>query len=141
MLITDKGTYYELPLQGYRVTGFTFNPHTYLRLAREELVHSPDLMLNISMSFELVLFGQTQRLEPFDHQTWKRLIDLWGKTIRKAVAYKTGDLFISFEHNCELFVRDSPYESWIVHVESKKANLNSWIIGGVGRTSYFDYRI
>ncbi len=141
MPIQDKWRYFELPLKGYRVTGFDFNPASYIRLAREGLVDSPNLLLSLEMEYELVLYGQQQSLKSLDQQGWKHLIDLWGKTIQKAAAYKTGDLFITFDQHCELIVRNGPYESWILYLESQKSTLSTWVLGGVGASSYFEKKV
>jgi hypothetical protein len=93
------------------------------------------------MEYELVLYGHQQLSKSLDQQGWKQMIDLWGKTVQKAAAYKTGDLFITFDQQCELIIRDSPYESWILYLESKRATLSTWVIGGVGATSYVDYKV
>lgn len=127
MAIIDKGNYYELPLQNYRISGFEFSPRLYLRLTNDALENAKELFLSIDCEYELNRHGQPATFSSPDPQGWKQLIDLYGKVILKAKAYKKGDLFLELQHHCELVIREGDYESWILHIENIPPIRPTWV--------------
>lgn len=136
--IKEKRDRYLLPLEGVVITGIdTRNFLGFdLAMAGESL---PKWAIEINNDFELTRFNQTTNRSPLDKETLKMAIDLIGLSVKKAEGYKDGALYLELEDGTEMYVPDGPYENWhlmLVHQERIK---NTWVVGGVGNVSWFEY--
>lgn len=134
--IIDKGKYYSVPLSGYRVSAIDMRSSLGLELTHQDS-RSPELVIDIHMEFDLTRFNQTERLQPYENETIKKAIDLIGSRIQRVECSKQGYLHVTFEDQSEITVPDQPYESWHICKIVQKQVTNTWVIGGVGHTSYF----
>jgi len=135
-MIHESKQGYSILLENYFVSGLNFKNGIGLELSKDD-TPSPTFLIRISNEFELEQFGKIEHHSYVENETLKRSIDLIGLRIKNIFASKNGHLFLSFDNKLEIRINDSPYESWIIYKILSHQKLNSWIIGGVGSTSYF----
>lgn len=134
--IIEKGKSYIIPIEGFLISGIDMRSILGLELL-EEGTKEPSFVIDINMNFELTRFNQTKKLEPHDLETTKIMLDLIGLKIKKAECSKTGNLYLVLDDGTEINVPDSQYESWHINTIRQERIKNTWVIGGVGKTSFY----
>ena len=104
----------------------------------EEGSNRPMFVIDINLNFEMTRFNQTETLAPYDNEALKKMIDLVGLKIKKSESSKTGDLYLNLDDGTEINVPDAEYESWNINTIRQERIKNTWVIGGVGMTSFFE---
>ena len=135
--IREKGKSYSLPLEGFKISGIDMRDFLGLELT-EEGSNQPMFVIDINLNFEMTRFNQTETLAPYDNEALKKMIDLVGLKIKKSESSKTGDLYLTLEDGTEINVPDAEYESWHINTIRQERIKNTWVIGGVGVTSFFE---
>ena len=136
--IHNKGSYYKIPLEGFEISGIDMRDGIGLEL-KIKGNPSPTFVVDIYQIFSLTRFNQTSKLNPHSTKAIKLAIDLIGLDVKNAEGHKNGDLFLTLSDNSEIKVPDSDYESWHINVVKSERIKNSWVIGGVGSTSFYDF--
>ena len=134
--IIEKGSSYIIPIQDYVISGIDMSNYLGLEI-REEGASHPKFVIDINYSFELIRFNQKKSLEPFDNEAVKIMLNLIGLKIKKAEGSKFGDLHILLKDGTEINVPDAEYECWHINTIRQERIKNTWVIGGVGATSFF----
>ena len=134
--IKEKGKFYSLPFEGFQISGIDMRDFLGLELT-EEGSSRPMFVIDINLNFELTRFNQSETLAPNDYAVVKKMIDLIGLKIKKSESSKTGDLYLTFDDGTEIKVPDAEYESWHINTIRQERIKDTWIIGGVGMTSFF----
>ncbi len=135
--IIEKGKSYLIPIEGFVISGIDMRNFLGLEL-REEGTNLPKFVIDINLNFELTRYNQTNHLQPHDIESTKVMLDLIGLKIKKAECSKTGDLYIVLDDGTEINVPDAQYESWHINIIHQERIKNTWVIGGVGITSFFE---
>ena len=135
--IIEKGKSFLLPFEGFIISGIDMRNILGIELTQEG-ANQPKFVIDINQKFEMVRFNQTHKLAPHEIESAKNIMDLIGLKIKKSKCSKTGDLNIILEDGTEINIPDAEYESWGINIIRQERIKNSWIIGGVGRTSFFE---
>jgi Family of unknown function (DUF6188) len=87
--------------------------------------------LEIHSEFKITKFNQIFTIQPIGKEALMTFFELINIPINVIRVYNSGELFISFDNETELFVEDGPSENW--HFTSIKPNNNNLFIhGGMG---------
>lgn len=135
--IKEKGKFYSLPFEGFKISGIDMRHFLGLELT-EEGSNRPMFVIDINLNFEMTRFNQTETLAPSDIEVVKMMIDLIGLKIKKSESSKTGDLYLTLDDGTEINVPDAEYESWQINTIHQEMIKKTWVIGGVGMTSFFE---
>lgn len=135
--IIERGKSYILPLDGLIISGIDLQHFLGIELKTENSNH-PIIVIDIFADFTLNQFNQSKLLDPNNIETAKIILDLIDLKIKQSECSNTGDLYITLEDNTEITIPDSNFESWIIKTIRQERIKNSWVIGGVGSTTFFD---
>jgi len=135
--IIAQGKSYILPLEGLIISGIDLQHFLGIELKTENS-NNPIIVIDIFANFTLNRFNQSKVLDPNNIETAKIILDLIELKIKKAECSNTGDLYITLDDNTEITIPDSNFESWIIKTIRQERIKNSWVIGGVGSTTFFD---
>lgn len=135
--IIERGKSYILPLEGLIISGIDLQHFLGIELKTENS-NNPIIVIDIFADFTLNRFNQSKLLDPNNIETAKIILDLIDLKIKQSECSNTGDLYITLEDNTEITIPDSNFENWIIKIIRQERIKNSWVIGGVGSTTFFD---
>jgi len=116
-----KGKNWLIPIQGNSVIGVCIGGS--FRLDFED-----SRFIEINSEFRYRLYQNEDMITVFNLDEARKLVELFQSTVIEAIAFHTGELFLSFDNGIELYVEDGPYENWHFY-----GDLTSTIHGGIGR--------
>ncbi len=124
--LKEKGQYYELPIEGYKIKKMLFSGIMHIIFDDKH-----ESYLDFCYEFKIQKYNQTNVLKSNTFETLALFYDLWNEqtAIKEAKADKEGFLFLTFENGFEISVENQPCNNWQFttrDAENKNNNVSAY---------------